>query len=137
MNDATARLIAEQILQDVGDAERRAPRVGFHAEPEVVREDALADQTDDASERDPAHRERAERRPLAVSQRRRRAARCRAFRSTLHQVRLDEHVDVAVQHAIDVADLLLGPVILHELIRVQHVAANLAAERDLLLAPPI
>jgi hypothetical protein len=134
MNDAEQRLIAEQILQDVGDAERRAPRVGFHAEPEVVREDALADKTDDASERDPSATENApERRALAVSQRRRRAARAERSARTLHQVGLDEHVDVAVQHAIDIADLLFGPVILHELIRVQHVAANLAAERDLLL----
>ena len=42
-------------------------------------------------------------------------------------------VDVAVEHAVDVADLLLGPVILDELIRMQDVAADLAAERDLLL----
>src|SRR5947208_5981705 len=51
----------------------------------------------------------------------------------LHQVALDEDVDVAVEHAVDVADLLFRPVILGELIRVQHVAANLAAEADLLL----
>src|SRR5579872_5168048 len=51
----------------------------------------------------------------------------------LHQIRLDEAVEVAVEHAIDVADRFLRPVILHELIRVQHVAANLAAEGDLLL----
>src|SRR6266851_3557888 len=51
----------------------------------------------------------------------------------LHQVALDEDIDVAVEHAVDVADLLFRPVILGELIRVQHVAANLAAESDLLL----
>src|SRR5512140_887495 len=50
-----------------------------------------------------------------------------------HQVRLDEHVDVAVEHPIDVADLLLGPVILHHLVRMQHVASDLAAERDVAL----
>ena len=51
----------------------------------------------------------------------------------LHQKRLDERVDVAVEHAVDVADLLLGAVVLDELIRLQDVAADLAAERDLLL----
>src|ERR1041384_869112 len=50
-----------------------------------------------------------------------------------HQVRLDELIDVPVEHAVDVADLLLRPEVLDELIRLQHVAANLAAERDLLL----
>src|SRR5207244_2323936 len=40
----------------------------------------------------------------------------------LHQVVLDEPVDVAVEHAVDVSDLLLRAVILHELVRLQHVA---------------
>src|SRR5438309_10379939 len=52
---------------------------------------------------------------------------------TLHQVGLDEPVDVAVENPVDVADLLLGAVVLHELIRMQDVAPDLAAERDLLL----
>src|SRR5262249_11458596 len=51
----------------------------------------------------------------------------------LHQVALDEDVDVAVEHAVDVANLLLGTVILHELVWVQDIAANLTAEGDLLL----
>src|SRR5689334_10529069 len=51
----------------------------------------------------------------------------------LHQIRLDEPVDVAVEHTIHVADLLLGPMVLHELVRMQHVAADLAAEGDLFL----
>src|SRR5829696_6473780 len=51
----------------------------------------------------------------------------------LHQERLDEDVDVAVEHAVDVADLLLGPVIFDQLIWVQDVAADLAAEGNLLL----
>src|SRR5665213_4001464 len=51
----------------------------------------------------------------------------------LHQVGLDERVDVAVEDAAHIADLLLRPVILHELIGVQDVAANLAAEGNLLL----
>src|SRR4029079_17763479 len=46
----------------------------------------------------------------------------------LHQIRLDEPVDVAVEHAVHVADLFLGPMILHQLIRMEHVAADLAAE---------
>src|SRR5262245_56487624 len=51
----------------------------------------------------------------------------------LHQIRLDEPIDVAVEHPVDITDLLFGAVVLDELIRVQHVAANLAAERNLLL----
>src|SRR5438552_14277425 len=51
----------------------------------------------------------------------------------LHEIRLDEDVDIAVEHAVDVADLLLGPMILHELVRMQDVTADLAAERDFLL----
>src|SRR3954464_14835108 len=50
----------------------------------------------------------------------------------LHQVGLDERVDVAVEDARDVADRLLGPVILGQLIGMQHVAADLAAEADFL-----
>ncbi len=38
------RLIAEQVLQEVRDAERGAPGVRFHLEAEVVRDDALAHQ---------------------------------------------------------------------------------------------
>src|SRR5436189_210868 len=48
----------------------------------------------------------------------------------LHEIRLDEQVGVAVEHAVDVADLLLRPVILDELVRMQDVAADLAAECD-------
>src|SRR5258705_9029926 len=51
----------------------------------------------------------------------------------LHQVGLDEHVDVAVEHAVHVADLLLRPMVLGHLIRMEYVAANLAAEADALL----
>src|SRR5438067_11495481 len=61
---------------------------------------------------------------------------CRLAQSAarfLHQVGLDEAVDVAVENAIDVADLILRPVILDELVGVQHVTANLVAERDVLL----
>src|SRR3954469_25355781 len=46
---------------------------------------------------------------------------------------LDERVEVAVEHAVDVAGLVLGAQVLHELVRRQYVAADLAAEADLLL----
>src|SRR2546422_2586652 len=47
-----------------------------------------------------------------------------------HQIALDEDVDVAVEHAVDVADLLLRAVVLHHLIWMQDVAPDLAAEGD-------
>src|SRR5258705_12008665 len=53
----------------------------------------------------------------------------------LQQVRLDERIEVAVEHAVDVADLHLGAMVLDHLVRLQHVAANLAAEADFLLRP--
>ena len=43
----------------------------------------------------------------------------------LHQVRLDEPVDVAVHHRVHVADLVLRAQILHQLVRLHHVAADL------------
>ena len=46
------RAFAEQILQKVGDAERRAEGVGFDAEAEVVREDALSDQAGQPRQQD-------------------------------------------------------------------------------------
>src|SRR6266481_7576296 len=51
----------------------------------------------------------------------------------LHQISLDEDIEVAVEHAVDIAHLLLRAVILHELIRVQHVAADLRPEGDVAL----
>src|SRR5258705_2889653 len=53
----------------------------------------------------------------------------------LQQIRLDERVEIAVEHAVDVADLHLGAMVLDHLVRLQHVAANLAAEADFLLRP--
>src|SRR5215472_1041181 len=50
----------------------------------------------------------------------------------LHQIGLDEHVDVSIEDAVDIPDLLLRPVILDHPVRVQHVAPNLMAERDFL-----
>src|SRR5712671_4001310 len=52
-----------------------------------------------------------------------------------HQIRLDEEIDVAVQHAVDIADLLLRAMVLDHLVRVQHVTANLAAEGNGALRP--
>src|SRR4051812_24780958 len=49
------------------------------------------------------------------------------------EVRLDERIEVAVEHAVDVARLVLGAQILHELVRLEHVAADLAAQVDALL----
>src|SRR5262245_12895074 len=48
----------------------------------------------------------------------------------LHQEGLDERVDVAVEDAVDIADLLFRPMILDQLVWMQHVAANLVAEGD-------
>ena len=60
----------------------------------------------------------------------------RARRAAPLQVGLHERIEVAVEHALDVAGLVLGPQVLHHLVRLQHVAADLAAEADpLLLAP--
>src|SRR5207253_2661440 len=39
----------------------------------------------------------------------------------LHQKRLDEHVDVAFEDAVHVADLIFRAVVFDELIRMQHV----------------
>src|SRR2546430_3454161 len=49
------------------------------------------------------------------------------------QVGLDERVEVAIQHGLDVADLEPRPVVLDQLIGLERVRADLAAERDLLL----
>src|SRR5262249_28530519 len=43
------------------------------------------------------------------------------------QVRLNEAVEVAVEHSLRVADLVLGAMVLDELVRVQHVAADRVA----------
>src|SRR5919206_319588 len=39
----------------------------------------------------------------------------------------DEPVEVAVEHALRVADLVIGPVVLHELVGVEDVAADRVA----------
>src|SRR4051794_34136614 len=49
-----------------------------------------------------------------------------------HQVRLDESVEITIEHPVDVADLLLGSMVLDHLIGMQHVAADLAAEGNVL-----
>ena len=51
----------------------------------------------------------------------------------LQQVRAHEAVQVAVEHRLRVARLEVGAVVLHELVRVEDVRADLAAEADVLL----
>ena len=46
------------------------------------------------------------------------------------QIRLDKAVEVAVQDPLDVPDLVLGAVILHQLVRVDDVAADLHSPRS-------
>ena len=49
------------------------------------------------------------------------------------EVGLDEAVELAVEHRAGVADLVAGPQVLDELVRLQDVGADLAAEADLAL----
>lgn len=51
----------------------------------------------------------------------------------LHQVRFDEPVEVAVHHRVDVAGLVLRAQVLHELVGLHHVAADLASPFDAFL----
>src|SRR5207249_1645956 len=48
------------------------------------------------------------------------------------QIRLDQGVQIAVHHGVDVAHLVAGPVVLDQLIGMERVRADLAAEGDLL-----
>src|SRR6188768_1417707 len=63
----------------------------------------------------------------------REAGRIRRGLSPPAQVALDEFVDVAVEHALHVARLDLGAQVLDHLVRLQDVAADLAAPTDLRL----
>ena len=49
------------------------------------------------------------------------------------QVGFDEAVEVAVEHGAGVADLVIGPQVLDELVGLEDVRADLAAEADLAL----
>jgi hypothetical protein len=51
----------------------------------------------------------------------------------LLQIRLDERIDVAVHHLLHVGDLELGAVVVDHRVRLEDVAADLAAERHVLL----
>ena len=51
------------------------------------------------------------------------------------QLRLDEPVDVTVEHPLRVADLLVGPMVLDHLIGREHVRADLRSEVDRLALP--
>src|SRR5215213_9304906 len=48
------------------------------------------------------------------------------------QIRTDEAVEIAVEHALRISDLEAGAMVLHELVRLEDVAADLAAEADVL-----
>ena len=50
-----------------------------------------------------------------------------------HQIGLDKFVDIAIKHAVDIADFKLGAVVLDHLIGLQNIGANLAAPGDLFL----
>src|SRR3989442_7617203 len=51
------------------------------------------------------------------------------------QIGLDEGLEVAIHDGLDVANLQTGAMVLDELVRVEGVRADLAAECDLLLVP--
>ena len=51
----------------------------------------------------------------------------------MHQVGADEGVEVAVEHAVHVADFELGAVVLDEPVGLQGVGADLVAEADVAL----
>src|SRR5207237_5651976 len=59
----------------------------------------------------------------------------RALARALREVGVDELGEVAVEDALHVADLVARPQILDELVRLQDVRADLAAESDVLLLP--
>ncbi len=50
------------------------------------------------------------------------------------QIGFDEHVNVAVEHALDVADFDFGPLVLGQAVRLENVRSNLTAESDTQLA---
>ena len=52
---------------------------------------------------------------------------------TVKQVLVDEVVESAIEHGLGVTGLVLGPVVLDELVRMEDVAADLTAEPNLLL----
>src|SRR5689334_25397488 len=62
------------------------------------------------------------------------AARPSLFRRrVLHEIRLDERIQIAVEDAVDLGGLVLRPQIFHQLIRLEHVAADLVTPRDVAL----
>ena len=54
--------------------------------------------------------------------------------AVLHEIGLEELTDVTVEHIVHATGLMLGAHILHQLVGLQHVVADLAAPLDLLLA---
>src|SRR5207249_6677580 len=77
---------------------------------------------------------RAAGRTLPLRRCRRRRRRPRRRRRLLAQVGLDEHVDVAVEDGVGVADLGVRAVVLHHAVGLEHVGAALVAEADIFLA---
>ncbi len=53
-----------------------------------------------------------------------------AFAELHAQVGFDEAVDLAVEHGARVADFVVGPQVLDDLVRLEHVRADLVAEAD-------
>src|SRR5256885_17030287 len=52
-------------------------------------------------------------------------------RLPIHEVGVDEGSDIAVEHAVDIADGELGAMVLDQAIWCEHIAADLAAEVDI------
>ena len=50
---------------------------------------------------------------------------------------MDEAVERAVQDGLDVPDLVVGAVVLDQLVRVEHVGADLTPEADVLRGAPL
>src|ERR671919_1167751 len=53
------------------------------------------------------------------------------------QVRVDEAVERSVEDGLRVPDLVVGAVVLYELVRVEHVRADLTSEADVLRGSPL
>src|SRR5207248_1462511 len=104
---------------------------GVGLETEVIREDPQPNETCEPAQEDPGGDEKGPAHAsvdvIVLDGLAERAA------GAPHEKGLDEEVDVAVEHAIHVPNLFFRPMIFDELIRVQHVAADLAAKRDIAL----
>ena len=105
--------LAEQVLQQIRNAQRRAKRAGIGRDPEVVRDRTLADQPGEARQHDPRlHRERAAAAARGLGHRRivgQRSHRCKkavqrreiARRGTLIMMAADPATGVAAPSSLD------------------------------------